>query len=139
MSVPVYGYVVNNKARVALERALGNPRKRVIGVEWESKSTIGFMTQGMGIADKPAMWIREAKGRSGTNQFGGAVRVGFGLAPGIAGTATYWFFDDPEVPKSHDCRVYRTRIVHGQRGWLGPTCPELCKHGFHGHSRSFTK
>src|ERR1700722_19798306 len=42
MSVPVYGYVVNNKARVALERALRNPRKRVMGVDWESKLTFGL-------------------------------------------------------------------------------------------------
>ena len=49
MSVPVYGYVVNNKARVALERASRNPRKRVMGVDWESKLTFGFMTQGMGV------------------------------------------------------------------------------------------
>ena len=89
MSVPVYGYVVNNKARVALERALRNPRKRVMGVDWESKLTFGFTTQGMGVADKPAVWIREAKRRLGTNQFGGAVRVGFGLALGVASTATY--------------------------------------------------
>gem|GEM_PF-4440317 len=49
MSVPVYGYVVNNKARVALERAFRNPRKRVMGVEWELKLTFGFTTQGMGV------------------------------------------------------------------------------------------
>jgi hypothetical protein len=53
MSVLGFGYVVNNKARVALERALGNPRKRVMGVEWESKSTFGFMTQGMGVRPVP--------------------------------------------------------------------------------------
>jgi hypothetical protein len=40
--VPDYGYVVDKKARVALERALRNPRKRVMGVEWESKLTFGF-------------------------------------------------------------------------------------------------
>jgi len=49
MSVPVYGYVVHNKARVALERALRNPRERVMGVEWESKLTFGLTTQGMGV------------------------------------------------------------------------------------------
>src|ERR1700730_19287702 len=49
MSVRVIGYVVDNKARVALERALRNPRKRVVGVEWESKFTFGFTPQGMGV------------------------------------------------------------------------------------------
>jgi hypothetical protein len=49
MSVPVIGYVVHNKARVALERAFRNPRKRVLGVEWESILTFGFSPQGMGV------------------------------------------------------------------------------------------
>jgi hypothetical protein len=43
MSVPVIGYVDHNKARVALERALGNPLKRVTGVDWESKFTFGTL------------------------------------------------------------------------------------------------
>jgi hypothetical protein len=42
MSVPAYGYLVNNKAPVALVRALRNPRKRVMGVDWEWKLTFGF-------------------------------------------------------------------------------------------------
>jgi hypothetical protein len=49
MSVPVIGYVIHNKARVALERALRNRRERVMGVDWESILTLGFMTQGMGV------------------------------------------------------------------------------------------
>lgn len=32
-----------------LKRALGNLRKRVLGVEWESILTFGFTTQGMGV------------------------------------------------------------------------------------------
>jgi len=35
MSVTGIGYTIHNKARVALERALGNLRKRVMGVDWE--------------------------------------------------------------------------------------------------------
>ena len=54
-----------------------------MGADWESKLTVGFMTQGIGVADKPAVWIREAKRRLGTNQFGGAVRVGFELFSAI--------------------------------------------------------
>jgi hypothetical protein len=34
---------------VALERAFRNPRKRVMGVDWESKLTFGLTTQGMGV------------------------------------------------------------------------------------------
>lgn len=49
MSVTGIGYVVHNKARVALERALRNPRKRVLGVEWESILTFGFSPQGTGV------------------------------------------------------------------------------------------
>jgi len=49
MSVPGIGYVVHNKARVALERAFRNPRKRVMGVDWEFKLTFGFKPQGMGV------------------------------------------------------------------------------------------
>ena len=49
MSLPNYGYVVNNKARVALERAFRNPRERVMGVDWESILTFGLTTQGMGV------------------------------------------------------------------------------------------
>jgi hypothetical protein len=49
MSVPVIGYVVHNKARVALERAFRNRGKRVMGVDWESKLTFGLTTQGMGV------------------------------------------------------------------------------------------
>jgi hypothetical protein len=45
MSVTGIGYVVHNKARVALERALRNPRKRVLGVEWELILTFGFSPQ----------------------------------------------------------------------------------------------
>jgi uncharacterized protein (DUF433 family) len=51
MSVPGTGYVVHNKARVALERAFRNPRKRVLGVDRESKWTFGFFPHGMGVAD----------------------------------------------------------------------------------------
>jgi len=43
MSVPGIGYVIDNKARVALERALRNRRKRILGVEWESILTFGLM------------------------------------------------------------------------------------------------
>ena len=49
LGVPVIGYVVHNKARVALERALRNPRKRVMGVDWESNLTFGFTPQGTGV------------------------------------------------------------------------------------------
>ena len=49
MSVTGIGYGVHNKARVALERALRNLRKRVLGVEWELILTFGFSTQGMGV------------------------------------------------------------------------------------------
>ena len=42
MSVPGIGYVIHNKARVALERALKNRRQRVTGVDWESKFTLGL-------------------------------------------------------------------------------------------------
>ena len=49
MSVPGIGYVVHNKARVALERALRNPRKRVLGVDRELKSTFRFSPQGVGV------------------------------------------------------------------------------------------
>ena len=31
------------------KRAFRNPRKRVMGVEWESKSTVGFTAQGIGV------------------------------------------------------------------------------------------
>ena len=58
MSVTGIGYVVHNKARVALERALRNPRKRVLGVEWESILTFGFSTQEMGVGSmKFVPWI----------------------------------------------------------------------------------
>lgn len=60
MSVLGFGYVVNNKARVALERALSNPREPVLGVEWESILTFGFTTQGMGVGERKAL----AEGRS---------------------------------------------------------------------------
>jgi hypothetical protein len=49
MSVPRIGYVVHNKARVALERALSNPRKQAMGVDRESKLTFGFSPQGVGV------------------------------------------------------------------------------------------
>ena len=52
MSVTGIGYVIHNKARVALERALGNPWERVLGVEWESILTFGFFAQGMGVGGK---------------------------------------------------------------------------------------
>ena len=45
MSVLGFGYVVNNKARVAIERALSNPWKRVLGVEWELILTFGFIAK----------------------------------------------------------------------------------------------
>ena len=54
MSVLGFGYVVNNKARVAIERALRNPWKRVMGVEWESILTFGFSTQRMGVGERTA-------------------------------------------------------------------------------------
>src|ERR1700683_5547288 len=53
MSVPGIGYVVHNKARVALERALSNPRKRVMGVDRESKWTFGFSPHGWELARSP--------------------------------------------------------------------------------------
>jgi hypothetical protein len=52
MSVTGIGYVVHNKARVALERALRNPRKPVMGVERESILTFGFSPQGMGVGSR---------------------------------------------------------------------------------------
>ena len=51
------GYVVHNKARVALERALRNPRKRVLGVEWESILTT-VSPQGMGVGSVPDRNVR---------------------------------------------------------------------------------
>src|SRR5579862_3532718 len=54
MSVLGFGYVVNNQARVALKRALGNPRNRVLGVEWESILTFGFATQYLGVGKRKA-------------------------------------------------------------------------------------
>jgi len=42
MSVPDTGYVIDKKARVALERALieGNHRERVMGVYWELENDL---------------------------------------------------------------------------------------------------
>jgi hypothetical protein len=48
MSLSNIGYLVDNKARVAIVRALWNPRKRVMGVDWESILIVGFSTQQMG-------------------------------------------------------------------------------------------
>jgi len=49
MSVQGIGYVVPNKARVALERALRNLRKPVMGVDWELGLTFGFSPHGVGV------------------------------------------------------------------------------------------
>jgi hypothetical protein len=47
--VPGIGYVLHDKARVALERAFRNPRKQVMGVDWELKLTFGSTPYGMGV------------------------------------------------------------------------------------------
>jgi hypothetical protein len=67
MSVLGFGYVVNNKARVAIERALRNPQERVLGVEWELILTSGFMAQRMGVGERTA----QAERRSRQTNLGG--------------------------------------------------------------------
>ena len=50
MSVSNIGNVVDNKARVTLERAFRNYRKQVLGVNRESKWTFGFSPQAVGVS-----------------------------------------------------------------------------------------